>query len=240
VIESIPLDLLLSRKRLLFVALFFLLFSKPSYPGEGGNSSLPLLLKWYPGIAPLVQIGEELVTTLDRDRYILILRALNRQTITAPPSESEREERFFELIRTILLYSLAQGSRSLPPSKEIEGMKENVLFALGVSEGEIESRIGISPSRLSFELQRILAIRRYTTEGIAREIVVSEEEIREYSRRFQSSSSDREQVQKLLFLEKLRAEVRKLLIEKFRSERIHWYIPPPPEDKILGEEVGKE
>lgn len=221
------------------MALPLLFFPSEPVIAEQGDAPLPLLFRWHPGIEPLVEIGDELITTLDRDRYLLILRALNNQPIEELPTDREREKRFLELFRTVLLFSSARSFRFVPPAEEVERLAKSVLYALKVTEGEMERKIGLSPFRLFFEIQRILSVRRYTTEGIAQRIIITEEEVQDYLQRNQLPPSMKDQAQRLLFLEKLRIEVRKVVQESYRTERIRWYIPPLPEELILGGGEGE-
>lgn len=204
-----------------------------------GGESLPLLLRWSPAMKPLVRVGEELITTYDRDCYLFVLRALSQESITSPPLPEEQELRLLELIRLHLLFPLARASRIIVPQERVEEEIGKLLTTYGISPEDLEDHLGVSRQRLSRELERIFITQEYTQRGIARQIFVTEEEVVNFLHsnpsRFSHHAPDEQRslAKKLLFLKKLRLELQKILSRQYQATPFHWYISPFSEERIL-------
>lgn len=210
------------------------------------EESLPLLLLWNRKIEPLVEVGETLITNVDRDRYLLLLRMMSQVPLTTPPLDQERAERFVELLRLLLLYPLAQASGIAGDPERIRQEGEALLLIYHLKVSDLEPRLGIAPGRWEYELKRIFTVKEYIRRVVAGQILVSEEEVRRYLQTHSPAATEAtpgllsRQVRSLIFLEKLQEELKKILKRQYESTRFRWFVPPLPEEKLLAIQGGAE
>jgi hypothetical protein len=190
-------------------------------------------------ISPLISIDGEVITTLDRDIFLLYTR-LNRGEDPYPiPSEEERKKAFLALLRTHLLYLLAREERVIPPLKEVEEEMKRFSELLSLEgESRWKEKIGVSFQRFRFEAIRKGVVKRYLHERVVREVYVSPQEVEEYWQRdpllYRKPLTDfAEMIERYLFLEKWKELIRDRIRNRFRSSQIRWFVSPVKEEEIF-------